>query len=358
MPRRSKGPRLYLRHAGTDRASWSILDGSTERRTGCGPNDRAGAERALADYIASKYEPPRKKSSLAELRVSDVVNVYLREHGPNVIARDFLAATAEPVIIWWSDKTLADIRGQTCRQYVEWRTAQRIKRRRNEVTASIATARHDLKTLRAAILYYHREYGPLDAVPAITLPKRAASKERWLTWQEAHRLLRAANEEHLRRFIVLGLHTGTRSAAILSLRWVPSTHSGWVDVERGVLHRKGGAEAETKKARPTVAIEPRLLRQLRAWHAADMANGQTRVIHYNQHRVAKLRRSWDSARTRAGLGPDVTPHTLRHTATTWLLRSGRDPWQVAGYVGMTLDTLEQVYGHHSPRLIRKAAKRG
>lgn len=292
------------------------------------------------------------------MRVTDIMNVYLQEHAPHVVNPEFLAATAEPIIDWWADKTLADIRGSTCRDYVSWRTAQRIRNRKNEATVSTATARHDLKTLRAAVMHYHREYGPLDAVPAVTLPKRSAAKERWLTWQEARRLLAVAAEtEHLRRFILIGLHTGTRSAAILGMRWMPSTHSGWIDVERGVLHRRGNAEVETRKQRPTVEIGPRLLRHLRAWHAADMRHGQTHVIHFEQKQVRKLRRSWDRARRLANLGADVTPHTLRHTATTWLLRSGRDPWEVAGYVGMTLETLEKVYGHHSRKLLRKAGKR-
>jgi hypothetical protein len=34
----------------------------------------------------------------------------------------------------------------------------------------------------------------------------------------------------------------------------------------------------------------------------------------------------------AGLGTDVTPHALRHTAATWLMQA-RDAWEAAGYSG-------------------------
>jgi integrase len=44
----------------------------------------------------------------------------------------------------------------------------------------------------------------------------------------------------------------------------------------------------------------------------------------------------------------VTPHTLRHTAATWLMQAGTDLWVAAGYLGMTVETLERVYGHHHP----------
>ena len=50
----------------------------------------------------------------------------------------------------------------------------------------------------------------------------------------------------------------------------------------------------------------------------------------------------------AGLSAKVTPHTLRHTAATWLMQSGTDRWQAAGYLGMSVEVLEKVYGHHHP----------
>ncbi len=359
MPRQPKGPRLYLRKRKGRPAVWVIRDREAEHSTECGPGDREGAERALTQYLTGKHEPARKESKLAALRVSDVVNVYLRERGPGVSDPLFLASTAEPVIRWFADKTLADIRGVTCRDYVAWRTTQPIKGRKNGKTVSVATARHDLKTMRAAILHYHREYGPLDAVPIVTLPAPSAPKERWLTWQEAVRLLRAARgNEALTRFILLGLHTGTRSDAVMRLRWLPSTHSGHVDFTAGLVYRKGAGEKETKKKRPVMKIEPRLMQHLKRWHAADTAQGISHVIHNDGESLKKFRRSWGSAVKRAGLGPDVTAHVLRHTAVTWRLRAGHDPWRVAGYVGMSLATLDKVYGHHardtdSPRVARR-----
>jgi len=50
----------------------------------------------------------------------------------------------------------------------------------------------------------------------------------------------------------------------------------------------------------------------------------------------------------AGLGIDVTPHVLRHTAATWLMHAGTDPWEAAGFLGMTVETLMSRYGHHHP----------
>ena len=69
-----------------------------------------------------------------------------------------------------------------------------------------------------------------------------------------------------------------------------------------------------------------------------------------------MRRAFNGARDHAGLGPDVTPHTLRHTCATWLVQAGRPLWEVAGYLGMTVEMIERVYGHHNEDHLRAAAR--
>lgn len=348
MPRKPKGPRLYLRRGRA--AGWVILDGSAERRTGCSESQLAEAERALAAYIAEKYQPRRAAGSLDKILIADVINVYLRERAPHVANPSFIAATAEPVLEWWGTKTLADIRGQSCREYVAWRTSQRIKRRKQARRVSEGTARHDLKTLRAAIKFYHAEYGPLPSEPKITLPEAPPARERWLTKAEAARFVIAAyrlKSWHVLRFVLIGLHTASRSGAILSLRWMPSTTGGWVDPDRGVIYRRGTETRETRKRQPPARIPPRLLPWLRKWKAADAARGISHVIHYDGAGVGKLRRSWATVRKAAGLGDDVTPHTLRHTAVCWQLQAGVPAWEVAGWAGMTVEMIDRVYGHHA-----------
>lgn len=349
MPRRAKGPRLWLRQRSGREPVWVILDRGTEHGTHCGEGDTEGAERALARYIASKYEPPKRQSRLAAIVVADVMTIYLREHGPHVKNTEFLVHTANPIIDWWGAKTLADIRGQTCRDYVVWRCRKGV---------SDQTARHDLKTLRAAINYYHREYGPLDAVPALTMPDKAGARDRWLTRKEAARMLwKARRHKRLARFILIGLYTGTRKTAILRLRWMASLDRGYIDLEAGLLHRSGRAEKATKKRQPTCRIPARLLPHLTRWQASDATRGWSDVCHYDGQESGSIKTSWATAREAAGLGPDVTPHTLRHTCTTWLIQRGVPIAEVAGFVGLSIEMVDRVYGHHSPDHQSKAAGR-
>jgi integrase len=199
------------------------------------------------------------------------------------------------------------------------------------------------------------QFSGLDAVPLVTLPPRSDPRQRWLTGDEAAQLLWASRQvPHLSRFIRVGLYTGTRSRALLGLSWLPSTHTGWVDLDAEIIYRRGNDQRKTNKQQTPHPIPSRLLPHLRRWRETDRKFGIKHVIHYQGEPVIKLRRSWTTARSAAGLGDDVTPHTLRHTAATWLMQRGVDAWEAAKYLGMTVETLERVYGHHHPDYLKQA----
>jgi integrase len=114
------------------------------------------------------------------------------------------------------------------------------------------------------------------------------------------------------------------------------------------LGKKSGAGASIQPQGRTCCAGSRLHEANRTTtgHVAASLNGL--VVHYQGCRVTKLRRSWANARTAAGLGNEVVPHVLRHTAATWLMRFGVPLWEAAGYLGMTEEVLEAIYGHHHP----------
>jgi hypothetical protein len=124
MPRQPAPPRLHLRAArykdGKIRthATWVILDGGKEIGTGCRSEDREGAERALAAYIASKHEPSRRKAQdIGEILIADVAAIYLRDKAPDHKRPEKTAERFEQLLAWWGDKTLEDINGRSCRDY-------------------------------------------------------------------------------------------------------------------------------------------------------------------------------------------------------------------------------------------------
>lgn len=360
MPRRREPPRLYLR---ADEDVWVIRDGPTTVRTGCSGSNRSGAEKALSIYLSEKHEPVHSERSPARLSVARVLTVYGKEHAPSLHAADRAGYAIDALLPFWKDKTLADIRGGTCRAYSAYRSQD----------VQPGTIRRELAVLAAAIKYWHKEHGPLDAVPIVTRPERPESKHDWLTRSEAAALLAAAlgwyrDDEgwhrdtsamnaklpHLARFILIGLYTGTRSGAIMGLRWMPNTTGGWVDFDRQILHRRGRNVGETKKRQPQMRVNPRLLAHMRRWQRMD-DGGPQHIVSWNGKPIENIRRAWVEAVERAGLR-HVSPHVLRHTRATWLMQAGVEMWEAAGSLGMTVQTLEQTYAHHHPDWQKSAAE--
>lgn len=372
MPRPRKPARLVLRKWAGKVPTWYIVDGRREVSTGCPESDLSGAEKRLAIYTGAKYDPAKNAGKGLRIPVVEVLNVYLREHAPTVDRIDFLEATAKPIGDWWDTKWLSDVHKRNCAEYVDWRTQQIGRHGRN---VSRATARHDLKTLRAAINYFHATYGPLPAVPVVTLPPKPQGKTDWLTRAQAAKLLWAAKSRawadrrrfertrsnepytanHLCRFILIGLYTGSRPGRVLALRWSPSQMAGHVDLEQRVIYRKAAADDETRKRAPKVRIHNRLLPWLRRWSKIDAELGVDIICHWQGAQVDRLEKSWDTAKRAAGLAESVTPHVTRHTCTTWLLQAGVPIWEVAGFVGMSEQTVRDTYGHHHPDWMGQAA---
>ena len=57
----------------------------------------------------------------------------------------------------------------------------------------------------------------------------------------------------------------------------------------------------------------------------------------------------------SGLSPDITPHALRHTSATWMVRGGVSMYIVSKYLGhSSIRVTESVYAHHSPEHLKEA----
>ena len=338
MPRTGKGPRLYRRR---DREGvWIIRDtGRGERWTGT--SDRREAEAALARYIAER-DRPTGPATPDRMTVADALDIYGREHAPTVRAPariGYAIAALNPIL---GSLPVGSINGQVCRRY---------ERTRGKAPG---TVRRELGVLQAAINYAHAE-GYLTAPVKVKLPVKPAPRDRWLARDEVPRLIRAARRNrksrHLPRFILIAVHTGTRSDAILRLRFMPNTEGGWVDTEAGMLYRRGVGEAETKKRTPPVPIPRHLLAHLRRWERS----GTRYVVEVGGQRVASVKTAWQTALAEAGI-EHATRHDLRHSAVSWAMQRGADKWAAAGFFGLSLDMLERVYGHHHPDYLRSAVE--
>lgn len=255
--------------------------------------------------------------------------------------------------------------GANCRAYVDYRTVQPWKSAKPEKTGraprivTAAAARRELEDLRAAINHHRRE-GLCSEIVSVVLPDRGSARERWLTRSEAARLLwaawrakqvmrgkdtRRAVGRHVARFILVGLYTGTRSSAICGAALMPTVGRGHVDLDQGAFYRRAIGRRQTKKRQPPVKLPPRLLAHMRRWKRRGLSR---RAVEWNGEAVKSVRKSFEAAVRAAGLGADVTPHILRHHLRDLADAEDVNLWDAAGFLGMTVQQLEQDYGHHHP----------
>lgn len=193
--------------------------------------------------------------------------------------------------------------------------------------------------------------------------------------------------QHIARFILVGLYTGTRSGAICGAATRPMVGRGFVDYDRGVFFRKAEGVAETKKRQPPVRIPDRLLTHMRRWARTevrlkyqDRGKSKTQyrmisedyVVEWQGRQVKSIKKGFKRAVEVAGLGwyeakivngkaenvfvTDVTPHTLRHTAATWAMLNGASLSDAADFLGMTEKVLRDVYYHNHPDRLRSPRK--
>lgn len=338
MPRQ-KPARLWLRKRKGRESRFVILDAGREIDTGHSGSAERAAQEFFKQYQASQFRADTGKSDPSKIQVAEVMSLYMAESAPTHAEPRLVGYHAKPLLKFFKGKSLAQINGTLCRRYAETRG--------REVTQS--TVRRELVTLQAAVNYWHGE-SQLAAVPKIIKPAESIAVQRFLTRNEAAKMLWFAYRKrffHVVRFILIGIYSGTRHEAILGLKWYPSDCAGHIDVGGCKLYRRGALVGETKKRRPTSRLPDRLMAHLRRWYRMDLAKGpQSAIVRWHGKPIAKERRAWDKTVEAAGLGEEVTPHVLKHTCITWLLQEGKlELWDISGLTGTGIKTIENTYGH-------------
>jgi integrase len=367
MSAAAKGPRLWLRKARrgkagriTHAAVWLVLDGEHQESTGCGPDDRIGAEKQLEAYLNRKHTAQAKVSARDpyQIPIADVLNLYAEQVAPGHARPKETAQKIERLLAFFGTLakgrrrsiTLADINGDLCRSFAASRSTP-------------TAAREDLIVLRSAI-NHHREEGYCHKLVSVVLPAKAVGREEWCTRSQVAKLIWTAWRyreiqdgkptnrrpwRHVAKFLLVTAYTGTRSGASCAAALEPTEGRGWIDVESGIFYRRPQGARETKKRRPPVPIPYRLLAHLRRWKRL----GQRYAVEWHGEPVNDCDKAFRNVARAAGL-PWVTPHIMRHTCGTWLAQSGTPLWQSAGFLGMTVQQFEETYGHHHPDYMGEA----
>jgi len=355
VPRRAKGPRLWFRPARDNRlGAWFVLDGTRQRGTGLGVGASASEkDKALGDYLAEKHTKAvtSSKRDPSAILVDDVLALYARDVAPNHARPHETAARIAFLRKFWGGRRLSEVIGATCREYADSRS-------------TAGAARRELEELRAAINHHRRE-GLHDRIVSVVLPEKAEPREAWLTRDEAAALVGSAwrykerqkghetgrrSRQHVARFMIVASYMGSRAAVICGASIEDRRPAGkpWVDLTTGVFYGRPVGQKKTKKRRQTVRVPLPLLAHMRRWRR----RGQRYVVEWQGEPVTRINKAHDASVAAAGLpttgSGKITPHTWRHTAVTWAMQGGADPWKAADFFGMTIEVLMRTYGHHHP----------
>lgn len=313
-----QGPRLVW-----FRAKWAAYLGNG-RRVSLGTTDRAEAERRLKNLTGAIAGKAKTVGAIVALYLEEADRTHARpKRAHDAWARlKSQAGHLEP----------ASINRAWCLAYTTARRHAGVKD---------ATITAELGVLRAALRWHDPRTPAIIETPGSSPPR-----ERWLTRQEADRLLDAAIAPHLKLFIEIALRTAARTEAILSLTW------DRVDLNRMTIDYRI-VDGGRRKGRVVAPINARLAEVLKTAQAVSVS---PYVIEWGGKRVKRILKGFRETAGRAGL-KDVTPHTLRHTAASWMVAGGVPIEDVARLLGHSDPALTfRIYAKVAPEHLRGAVK--
>lgn len=348
MPKKNTGPTLeWIAERDCFYIKW--FEKGNRKRQSTSTSDSALAKKKLAEFLQ------RQERRASGRLLDEIFASYLTEHARYVANPESLTFCIENLAPFFSEMVWNEVTPAKCQEYERWRQdefhkKELIKKQKYEKKykkldkeyeikrLSASTVRKDLAILKAA-LNHDKEALRIDYVPTLWLPQDAQPRKRWLRRREVAALLHAARKEtrHLPWFILLSVYSAQRTQAILRLTW------DRVDFDSGLIDWQYGNA--TNKQRPEQKMSAGIRRALMYLQKYSTPDGY--VLHLDGERINSIKKSFRTAIKDASL-KHATPHTLKHTAITWMMQSGVSAWEVAGFTGTSLATIEKVYGHHAP----------
>lgn len=308
-------------------------DGNT-RRSSLGTTDY---QEALTAFEEFKQQIRKAERSQAP-KLDEIMKVYAED-------RESLGKDAERIRNAW--KAMKPHFGHMLVHHVDKATCRTYTKVRKELGRSASTIHTELGYLRSGVKWAEND-GWIERAPYVELPQRSPARDRWLTKKEADELINAATAPHLRLFIIIALTTAARTEAILELPWSRVDFTN----KRIDLNPVVGIAA-VNKGRARVPINNKLMAALTIAEEGALSDY---VVEYAGGPMKSVKKGFKAAATRAGL-VGVSPHTLRHTAATWMAQQGVPMERIAGYLGhKDSRTTERVYAHHHPDYLRDASE--
>ncbi len=220
------------------------------------------------------------------------------------------------------DKMLCQINGDCIWSIVQGELKKGNKR---------ATVNRYLATIRGLLRMARDEWQWIDTFPKIRLLSGEVERDRWLTHEEADRLIRCC-APHLAALVRFALATGCRAAEITGLEW-----------NRVDLDRKTAWLNQTKNGTPRgVPLNEDAIEVLREQIGKNLTHCFT--FRGEPMRWQITNTAWHTALAAAGIS-DFRFHDLRHTWASWHRQAGT-----------SCDELKELGGWKSREMVDRYAK--
>lgn len=311
---------LYRRP--TSRFWWLRFTGpdGQEIRQSTGTENRKDAE---------EYEAKMKLETWRQARMGDRPRHAWQEAAVRWIEETAHKASQKDDLMHlrWLDPHLGGLRlDQIDRDRID-----RLTRARKAGGVSQATVNRTLALLRSILRRAEREWGWLDKAPAVRLLPEPPGRVRWLTQEEAGRLL-AELPPHLADMARFSLATGLRESNVTGLRWDQidlTRRVAWIHPDQAKARRAIGVPLNTDAVL--------VLRRCQGNHPERVFTWKGRPI------LRANSSAWQKALIRAGL-EDIRWHDLRHTWASWHVQAGTP-----------LHVLQELGGWQKPEMVRRYA---
>lgn len=330
-------------HDGKRRESWGWsveVDGKQFRRQGW--DSRAEAQDELHRFKEELRNPKpveAKPEARPEMTLAQAFEWYFRAKARKRSLDDDERLSKHLLEAFGKETLLSSITAGRIAEYKAQRLAT--KSTRGELLAP-ASVNRPLQLLRHLLRLAATEWEVIEAAPRIKLEREPEGRLRWLTPEEATRLLdacRASRNADLADLVELSLYTGLRRGEALGLTWER------VDRARGVILidvSKSGRRREVPLNESADAVLARRHRQ----DANGLVFGTDNFDHF--------RSAWEGAVERAKLA-DFRWHDLRHTYASWMVQRRASLLEVQHLLGHASGAMTRRYAHLAPEHLRAAA---
>lgn len=223
-------------------------------------------------------------------------------------------------------------------------TLEEVANKKQATGVSPTTVNRMLEVIRAMLRKAHNEWEWLDKVPVIRMRHVEKQRIRWLTVEQANRLL---NElpSHLKDMASFSLATGLRASNVTGLQWQEINllkEHAWIHPD----------EAKAKKAIP-VPLNEDAMAVLRA----RLGSHPQYVFTYKGDPIKQCNtKAWKNALERAGI-ENFRWHDLRHTWASWHVQNGTSLQELQLLGGWSSFEMVLRYAHLSSDHLRSAANR-